>query len=115
MHLLMVTETYPPEVNGVALTVQSLAQYSRAAGHRVTLVRPRQVQDGSGEGDSDEVLTRGLPIPRYPGLKFGLPAGGRLKRLIRDQRVDAVYVATEGPLGWSAVTAARAAGVPVVC
>jgi len=115
MHLLMVTETYPPEVNGVALTVQSLAQYSRAAGHRVTLVRPRQVQDGSGEGDSDEVLTRGLPIPRYPGLKFGLPAGGRLKRLIRDQRVDAVYVATEGPLGWSAVTAARATGVPVVC
>jgi glycosyltransferase involved in cell wall biosynthesis len=117
MHLLMVTETYPPEVNGVALTVQSLAQHSRAAGHRVTLVRPRQAPDGNaGSGvDGDEMLTRGLPIPRYPGLKFGLPAGGRLRQLIRDQHVDAVYVATEGPLGWSAVSAARSAGVPVVC
>lgn len=117
MHLLMVTETYPPEINGVALTVQCLLQNLLLLGHRVTLVRPRQaVDDAAAETNGfSEVLVHGIPIPRYPGLRFGLPTGKRLRRLIRDTRVDAIYVATEGPLGWSAVGAARAAGVPVAC
>ncbi len=117
MHLLMVTETYPPEVNGVALTVQGLLQNLLLLGHRVTLVRPQQATDNAAVAlpGFSEVLVRGVPIPRYPGLKFGLPASARLRRLIRDGRVDAVYAATEGPLGWSAVSAARSAGVPVAC
>lgn len=117
MHLLMVSETYPPEVNGVALTVQCLLQNLRASGHRVSLVRPRQSSDAqrTPATGQDEWLTAGLPIPRYPGLRFGLPAGRRLRRLIREQHVDALYVATEGPLGWSAVGAARALRVPVAC
>jgi glycosyltransferase involved in cell wall biosynthesis len=112
MHLLMVTETYPPEVNGVALTVQCLQQQLLAAGHRVTLVRPRQACDAPSAAP-DEVRVRSLPIPRYPGLRFGLPAGRLLRRMLRERAVDAVYVATEGPLGWSAVRAATACGVPV--
>ncbi len=117
MHVLMVSETYPPEVNGVALTVQCLLHNLRRSGHRVTLVRPRQDADRAqpSDVDSDEVRVRGLPIPRYPGLKFGLPSGRLLRRVIRERNVDAVYVATEGPLGWSAVGAARAQGVPVAC
>ncbi len=112
MHLLMVTETYPPEVNGVALTVQCLQQQLLAAGHRVTLVRPRQACDAPSAAP-DEVRVRSLPIPRYPGLRFGLPAGRLLRRMLRERAVDAVYVATEGSLGWSAVRAATACGVPV--
>lgn len=112
MHLLMVTETYPPEVNGVALTVQCLQQQLLAAGHRVTLVRPRQGCDAACAAP-DEVRVPSLPIPRYPGLRFGLPAGRLLRRMLREGAVDAVYVATEGPLGWSAVRAANACGVPV--
>lgn len=117
MHVLMVTETYPPEVNGVALTVQCLQQQLLLLGHRVTLVRPRQPADGSAAtpGKPGEILVNGIPIPRYSGLRFGLPAARRLRRLIRDERVDAVYVATEGPLGWSAVSAAKTAGVAVAC
>jgi glycosyltransferase involved in cell wall biosynthesis len=117
MHVLMVTETYPPEVNGVALTVQCLLQNLLLLGHRVTLVRPGQLAetDTPVTAGHDELLVRGVPIPRYPGLKFGLPAARRLRHLMRDERVDAVYVATEGPLGWSAVSAARAAGVAVAC
>jgi glycosyltransferase involved in cell wall biosynthesis len=81
------------------------------------LARPRQEADDAQASSeaSGELLVRGIPIPRYPGLKFGLPAGRRLRRLIRERQVDAVYVATEGPLGWSAVGAARALGVPVAC
>jgi glycosyltransferase involved in cell wall biosynthesis len=117
MHVLLVSETYPPEINGVALTVECLLQNLLHAGHRVTLVRPRQGDEVAAPAlpRSAEILTRGLPIPRYPGLRFGLPAGARIRRLIREQGVDAVYVATEGPLGWSAVSAANALNVPVAC
>lgn len=113
----MVTETYPPEVNGVALTVQSLHQELLLQGHCVTLVRPAQAADRNTQVPDrlGEILVRGIPIPRYPGLNFGLPAAGRLRRLIRETGVDAVYVATEGPLGWSAVSAAKATGVAVAC
>lgn len=63
-------------------------------------------------GCSATVLVRGAGLPRYPGLKFGLPATATLLRRWTDSRPDAVYVATEGPLGWSALRAARKLGIP---
>lgn len=111
MRYTIVTETYPPEVNGVALTVQDLERGLRARGHDVELVRPRQQRrERAGEA---EVLTAGLRLPLYAGLRFGLPSAARLKRRWRRQRPDAIYIATEGPLGWSAMRAAKALGIPV--
>ena len=106
----IVTETYPPEVNGVALTVQGLEQGLRERGHAVDVVRPRQRDDDVAPPDA--LLVRGAALPRYPGLKFGLPAARLLQRHWRRQRPDAIYVATEGPLGWSALRAARRLGIP---
>ncbi len=120
MRIAMVTETYPPQINGVALTVAGLAQGLRDAGHVVQLVRPRQL-DGNedtmddaitGRGEADDVLVRGARMPRYPGLQFGLPTSRRLRKLWKDERPDAIYVATEGPLGYSALRAARALNIP---
>jgi glycosyltransferase involved in cell wall biosynthesis len=111
MRLAIVTETYPPEVNGVALTVQGLERGLRSLGHDVALVRPRQAE--AGPHDASGMLVRGAALPRYPGLRFGLPAGRRLLAHWRAQRPDAIYVATEGPLGWSALQAARRLGIPV--
>ena len=111
MRFAIVTETYPPEVNGVALTVQGLEHGLRNRGHDVDVVRPRQQQDGTGA--AHEVLVRGAGLPRYPGLRFGLPAPLRLARQWQQQRPDAIYVATEGPLGWSAMRTARRLGIPV--
>ncbi len=111
MRHAIVTETYPPEINGVALTVQGLESGLRARGHEVSLIRPRQ--DGDRDAAADTLLVRGAALPRYPGLKFGLPATRRLLRLWSQSPPDAIYVATEGPLGWSAVRAARRLGIPV--
>lgn len=111
MRYAIVTETYPPEVNGVALTVQGLESGLRQRGHDVGLVRPRQ--DGETVIPPGIMLVRGAALPRYPGLKFGLPATHRLMRLWSQTPPDAIYVATEGPLGWSAVRAARRLGIAV--
>lgn len=110
MHYAIVTETYPPEINGVALTVQGLEQGLRARGHHVAIVRPRQPADMTGA--QHELLLPGLRLPRYPGLRFGLPAERRLLRAWGPSPPDAIYIATEGPLGWSALQAARRLGIP---
>lgn len=115
MHIAMVTETYPPEVNGVARTVALMAAGLRALGHTVQLVRPRQGPADAplAEPGYAEILRPGLPIPRYPQLKMGLPSRGALLAAWREQRPDVVHIATEGPLGWSALAAARKLGLPV--
>ncbi|MEY4268629.1 MAG: hypothetical protein RIS90_3164 [Pseudomonadota bacterium] len=114
----VVTETYPPEVNGVALTLARLVDGLRGANHDVQLIRPRQSGTEQGYQDSlhpglHEVLMRGLPIPRYPDLRMGLPAKGALIKLWQLHRPDVVHIATEGPLGWSALRAALYLRLPV--
>ena len=115
LHIAMVTETYPPEVNGVARTVGLMAEGLQKRGHSVQLVRPRQNgHDHAARGERfEEILGRGIPIPRYTQLKMGLPAKGELVRAWRLRRPDIVHIATEGPLGWSALAAARKLGIPV--
>jgi glycosyltransferase involved in cell wall biosynthesis len=120
LHVAVVTETFPPEVNGVAMTLGRMVQGLLARGHRVSLTRPRQhaadMQATSQENSPPltTTLVRGLPIPGYAGLKFGLPARGLLSRQWRAERPDVVQVVTEGPLGASAIAAARDLGIPVV-
>lgn len=113
LRLLLVTETYPPEINGVAMTTQRLVRGLRDRGHWVGLVRPRQPQDRNTAGAADTWTLPGLPIPNYPGLHLGLPVWRRLGRLLEEQRPDLVHVVTEGPLGWAALHAARKRGLPV--
>ncbi len=112
MHYAFVTETYPPEINGVALTVQGLEHGLRERGHNVSLVRPRQQAEHSPSEHC--TLVRGANLPRYPGLTFGLPATHLLRNRWRQCRPDAIYVATEGPLGWSALRAARQLQIPAI-
>lgn len=111
MRYAIVTETYPPEVNGVALTVQSLEHGLRKRGHEVSLVRPRQ--SAAPAPKHDETLVASVALPRYAGLRAGLPCPRKLSRMWREHRPDAIYIATEGPLGWSALRAARRLGIPV--
>jgi len=115
-HVCVVTETYAPEINGVARTLGHLVEGLRARGHVVSVVRPRQRAADGAAGSHDPALTlvRGFPLPGYAALRFGLPAGARLRARWSSRRPDVVYVATEGPLGWSAVRTARRLGIPVL-
>ena len=122
-HICIVTETYPPEINGVALTLGHLVEGLRRIGHRVSLVRPWQQaadstrssnqRNGITDGNEAEtILVPGMPLPGYRGLQIGWPAGRRLREWWTRDRPEVIYVATEGPLGWSAVCSARSLGIP---
>ena len=120
LRVAVVTETYPPEINGVAMTTGRMVDGLVAAGHRVDLIRPRQAHEGGsiqladGAEGVEEMLSRGIPLPRYANLQLGLPARKVLLRRWSVQRPDVVQVVTEGPLGWSALTAARKLRLPVI-
>lgn len=119
-HITIVSETFPPEINGVANTLRHLCQGLMQRGHRVTVIRPRQRQECKGlvaeAGQalfSREHLVTGLPLPGYADLRFGLARSGTLRRLWKQDRPDAIYVATQGPLGVAAVSAAHSLGLAV--
>ena len=108
LRVAVVTETCPPEVNGVAMTLGRVASGSHARDHHVQLIRPRQgVADAATTRENfEEVLKPGLPIPRYDSLRMGLPArqglpgsGGPTAR-----RGAGCY---RRAAGWSAISAAR--------
>jgi glycosyltransferase involved in cell wall biosynthesis len=110
MRIALVTETYPPEVNGVAMTLSRLVGGLRARGHEVQVVRPRQrVEAGPGE----DLLVPGMAIPFYSSLRLGLPALHRLETSWRRHRPRLVHVATEGPLGLASLAVAGRLGLPV--
>ena len=114
MRICLVTETFPPEINGVARTLGELSRGLVDRGHELQLVRPNQGKEsGQPNGPWELFLTAGYPIPFYPGLRLGLPAYNRLKTLWRENRPDVVHIATEGPLGCSALMAARSLGIEV--
>ncbi|MBH3340052.1 glycosyltransferase family 1 protein [Pseudomonas mendocina] len=114
LHVALISETFPPEINGVANTLGRLVDGLRNRGHRVQLIRPRQDTDQQSTADADLLLTRGWPLPGYPGLQWGQSSLHKLLRRWQRQRPDVLYIATEGPLGLSALRAARRLAIPVV-
>jgi glycosyltransferase involved in cell wall biosynthesis len=111
----LVTETYPPEINGVAMTLSHLVEGLARRGHALAVLRPRQSAADTPRADGlyGETLFPSVPIPGYAFLRLGLPARGRLMKRWRAARPDLVHVATEGPLGYSALSAARKLSLPV--
>lgn len=115
LQLSLISETYPPEINGVANTLGHLARGLAERGHHVQLVRPRQADERpSNDGLHSQVLVSGWPLPGYPGLQWGRSALHKLLRQWKRQRPDVIYIATEGPLGLSALRAARRLAIPVI-
>jgi len=115
LRIAVVTETWPPEINGVALTMQRMVHGLRQRNWRVQLIRPRQnaADIPFAEEGMDELLLPGFGIPRYQELRFGFPAFATLKKAWRESRPDIVHIATEGPLGWGALRVAQKLEIPV--
>lgn len=111
VRIAYVTETFPPELNGVSLTVERTVRHLRSRGHGVELIRPRQAGEPRLDAD-DELRTAGCPIPMYREMRFGLSRVAPLVHRWQRTRPEVVHVATPGPLAWAALAAARRLGVP---
>jgi len=110
--IALVTETWPPEINGVAMTLSRLTRGLSERNWHVTLVRPQQ-QSREIVDTHQHLLVPGLPIPGYAGLRFGLPMSRMLFKRWSEQRPDVVHIATQGPLGWAAMKVAKRLNLPV--
>jgi glycosyltransferase involved in cell wall biosynthesis len=116
LRIAMVSETYPPEVNGIAYAVSRMVQGLQSRGHEISLIRPRNKRSDIpqiGERFA-ETLVRGAPLSINKNLKLGLPAKDELSKLWSIRRPDLIHIATEGPLGWSALKTARKLKIPSI-
>ena len=85
MRVLIATDAWPPQVNGVVRTLLSLRRAARGLGVEIEFLSP----DGF----------RTVPVPTYPGLRLAIPSRRRIAERIEAARPDAIHIATEGPIG----------------
>jgi UDP-2,3-diacylglucosamine pyrophosphatase LpxH/glycosyltransferase involved in cell wall biosynthesis len=107
MRIDIVTDTFAPDVNGVAMTLGRLCDGLRRKGHLVHVFRTGEV------GGRGETVAASVPLPGYKEVRVGLPGPFKLRKRWLKRRPDAVYVATESPLGNSAIKTANALEIPV--
>jgi glycosyltransferase involved in cell wall biosynthesis len=85
MRVLIATDAWAPQVNGVVRTLNSLARSARNLGVGIEFLSP------------DGFTT--FPVPTYPGLRLALPSRRQIARRIEQAKPDAIHIATEGPIG----------------
>jgi glycosyltransferase involved in cell wall biosynthesis len=118
VNIHIITDTYAPEINGVAMTLERLVKGLTSRGHFMTVIRPRQRHESPKYSVTQRVACKqvrlpGIPVPGYPQLRIGLPAFKSLRRLWSGSRPDIIHIATEGPLGASAIRVAADLKIPV--
>ncbi len=106
MKIDIITDTFLPDVNGVAMTLGRLTDGLKQRGHQVHVIHT-----GATAGN-EETCTAALPLPGYKEVRVGLPKPFKLRNRWSKKRPDVIYVATESPLGKSALKAANALGIP---
>lgn len=94
--LLIVTDAWQPQVNGVVRTLGNTRDQLQCKGMTVEMLTPQTFTT--------------LPCPSYPEIRLSLTHAGQVKRIIEEINPDALHIATEGPLGWAARRAALKQG-----
>ncbi len=89
MKVLIISDAWHPQVNGVVRTYEYLRKELKASGHKVEVIGPAD-------------FAASIPMPFYPEIKLVIRPYRRLKRIINDVKPDKIHIATEGPLGWAA-------------
>ena len=87
MRILVATDAWHPQVNGVVRTLTSMARSASALGEEISFLTP----DGFPS----------MAVPTYPGLRIALPNRREIARRIEAASPDAIHIATEGPVGWA--------------
>lgn len=108
MKIEIVTDTFVPDVNGVAMTLGHLTKGLRQRGHQVHVIHT------GNPAEDDESAVAAIPLPGYKEVRVGLPKPFELRTRWTTKRPDVIYVATESILGKSALKAANTLGIPAI-
>lgn len=93
MRILIATDAWHPQVNGVVRTLDTTIRHLRDAGHEVRAITPE--------------LFSSIPCPTYPEIRLSLFPGRRISRMVDEFTPDAIHIATEGPIGFATWTLCR--------
>ena len=88
MKIVLITDAWQPQVNGVVTTLVELVRELEIAGHSVEVIHPG--------------LFKTKPCPGYAGIDLAVSPKAQLKKMLESMSFDAIHLATEGPLGWAA-------------
>ena len=113
LKITIVTETWSPEINGVANSLLQLCKGLQKLGHRIQLIRPIQKTICTDFQAEQECLVWAKSIPKYADMQFGMPQYVKVSKAIERFAPDVVHIVTEGPLGLTALYAAQAYQIPV--
>ncbi len=87
LRILVATDAWEPQVNGVVRTYQRVGEELDKLGHEVFYITP------------NDYFT--LPCPTYPEIRLAMVTSSRIDRIVQDFQPDVVHIATEGPIGWA--------------
>jgi glycosyltransferase involved in cell wall biosynthesis len=88
LRICIVTDAWHPQVNGVVRTLDTLRKTLRKSGHKVFMLTPKMFST--------------LPCPTYPEIRLSLTSPGIIGKILKRWNIEALHIATEGPLGWMA-------------
>lgn len=98
MRLLLATDAWLPQVNGVVRTLGRVVEELSALGHEVEVIEPGRF--------------RTVPCPTYPEIRLAVRPRAGAERILEAFRPEAVHIATEGPIGWAVRGLCRSRGLP---
>jgi glycosyltransferase involved in cell wall biosynthesis len=96
MLILVATDAWRPQVNGVVRSLEAMAAHAPALGAELMFLAPD--------------LFRSVPLPGYPEIRLALATRRKVARLIRERQPDYIHIATEGPIGLATRAACRREG-----
>ena len=116
MRVALVAETFLPQMNGVVGSLLQVLRHLHEQGHETLVIAPRHDEspDASALHGAEIALLRSIPTPGYPELRLTVTSALRLSAILREFQPDVVHLASPFMLGWQALRAADALGIPTV-
>lgn len=88
MRIILASDAWHPQVNGVVRSLSSTVDHLRAMGHDVEVIEPSRFWT--------------VPCPTYPEIRLSLACARKVRKLLNEAMPDTIHIATEGPIGWAA-------------
>ena len=88
MRIVVATDAWHPQVNGVVRSLSMTVEHMRRAGHEVEVIEPGGF--------------RNFPCPTYAEIRLALGCGRAVARMLDAFQPDRIHISTEGPIGWAA-------------